>query len=159
MAQKWSKRIAYIIVMFFRIVVQTFLLFIKQGDITLILVFSFLAGLSVSTAHVMPEALFPDVIDWDELRTDTRREGMYYRPPARDAPPRDSQGKADHRQENEGLGISARGMRTGTRVGTGKIPVSFFLRIRLIKKNAGLAGKNERRMWISSPKFLKPNMS
>jgi glycoside/pentoside/hexuronide:cation symporter, GPH family len=26
----------------------------------------------------MPEALFPDVIDWDELRTDQRREGMYY---------------------------------------------------------------------------------
>ncbi|MGD0006396.1 MAG: glycoside-pentoside-hexuronide (GPH):cation symporter [Anaerolineaceae bacterium] len=78
MAQKWSKRIAYIIGMIFWIVVQSFLLFIKQGDITLILVFSFLAGLSVSTAHVMPEALFPDVIDWDELRTDTRKEGMYY---------------------------------------------------------------------------------
>ena len=37
-----------------------------------------LAGLSVSTAHVLPEAIFPDVIDWDELRTHTRREGMYY---------------------------------------------------------------------------------
>jgi len=78
MAQKWSKRTAYIIGMTFWIFVQTFLLFIKQGDINLILLFSFLAGLSVSTAHVMPEALFPDVIDWDELRTDTRREGMYY---------------------------------------------------------------------------------
>jgi glycoside/pentoside/hexuronide:cation symporter, GPH family len=44
----------------------------------MIMIFAFLAGLSVSTAHVMPEALFPDVIDWDELRTDTRREGMYY---------------------------------------------------------------------------------
>jgi GPH family glycoside/pentoside/hexuronide:cation symporter len=78
MAQKWSKRIAYIIGMIFWIVVQAFLLFIQPGDINLILVFSFLAGLSVSTAHVMPEALFPDVIDWDELRTDTRKEGMYY---------------------------------------------------------------------------------
>ncbi len=78
MAQKWSKRIAYIIGMSFWIVVQSTLLFIKPGDITLIMIFAFLAGLSVSTAHVMPEALFPDVIDWDELRTDTRREGMYY---------------------------------------------------------------------------------
>ncbi len=78
MAQKWSKRVAYIIGMFFWIIVQSFLLFIQPGDITLILIFSFLAGLSVSTAHVMPEALFPDVIDWDELRNDTRREGMYY---------------------------------------------------------------------------------
>jgi len=78
MAQKWSKRTAYIIGMTFWIVVQIFLLFIQQGDITMILLFSFLAGLSVSTAHVMPEALFPDVIDWDELRNNTRREGMYY---------------------------------------------------------------------------------
>ncbi len=78
MAQKWSKRVAYIIGMFFWIIVQSFLMFIQPGDITLILIFSFLAGLSVSTAHVMPEALFPDVIDWDELRNDTRREGMYY---------------------------------------------------------------------------------
>jgi glycoside/pentoside/hexuronide:cation symporter, GPH family len=78
MAQKWSKRVAYIIGMIFWIIVQAFLMFIQPGDITLILIFSFLAGLSVSTAHVMPEALFPDVIDWDELRNDTRREGMYY---------------------------------------------------------------------------------
>lgn len=43
-----------------------------------VLAFSFLAGLSVSTAHIMPEAIFPDVIEWDELRTNTRREGTYY---------------------------------------------------------------------------------
>jgi len=32
----------------------------------------------VSTAHVLPEAIFPDVIDWDELRTHTRQEGAFY---------------------------------------------------------------------------------
>ena len=37
-----------------------------------------LAGLSVSTAHVLPDAIFPDVIEWDELRTGRRQEGMYY---------------------------------------------------------------------------------
>ncbi len=42
------------------------------------MVLAALAGISVSTAHVMPEAIFPDVIDWDELRTRTMREGMYY---------------------------------------------------------------------------------
>jgi hypothetical protein len=41
---------------------------------------------------------------------------------------------------------------------TGKIPVSFLHGSELLK-NAGLAGKHERRMWISSPKFLKLNMS
>jgi GPH family glycoside/pentoside/hexuronide:cation symporter len=37
-----------------------------------------LAGISVSTAHVLPDAIFPDVIEWDELRTRSRREGIYY---------------------------------------------------------------------------------
>jgi GPH family glycoside/pentoside/hexuronide:cation symporter len=37
-----------------------------------------LAGISVSTAHVLPDALFPDVIEWDELRTRRRQEGIYY---------------------------------------------------------------------------------
>ena len=30
------------------------------------------------TAHVLPDAIFPDVIDWDELRTGARHEGIYY---------------------------------------------------------------------------------
>jgi GPH family glycoside/pentoside/hexuronide:cation symporter len=35
-------------------------------------------GVSVSAAHVLPDAIFPDVIDWDELRTGKRHEGIYY---------------------------------------------------------------------------------
>jgi GPH family glycoside/pentoside/hexuronide:cation symporter len=27
---------------------------------------------------VLPDAIFPDVIDWDELRTGARHEGVYY---------------------------------------------------------------------------------
>jgi GPH family glycoside/pentoside/hexuronide:cation symporter len=27
---------------------------------------------------VLPDAIFPDVIDWDELRTGVRHEGIYY---------------------------------------------------------------------------------
>jgi GPH family glycoside/pentoside/hexuronide:cation symporter len=34
--------------------------------------------LSVSAAHVLPDAIFPDVIEWDELRTGRRQEGIYY---------------------------------------------------------------------------------
>jgi GPH family glycoside/pentoside/hexuronide:cation symporter len=78
LAHKLSKRSAYIIGMSFWILVELCVLFIQPHQINLMLIFSFLAGLSVSTAHVMPEAIFPDVIDWDELRTNTRREGMYY---------------------------------------------------------------------------------
>jgi GPH family glycoside/pentoside/hexuronide:cation symporter len=77
-AQRWSKRAAYIAGMSFWVVVQIMLIFIHPGQNALILGLAFLTGLSVSTAHVMPEAIFPDVIDWDELRTNSRREGMYY---------------------------------------------------------------------------------
>lgn len=73
-----SKRDAYILGMGFWIVVQLLVLAIQPGQIGLILGLAVLAGISVSTAHVMPESIFPDVIDWDELRTNRRREGMYY---------------------------------------------------------------------------------
>jgi GPH family glycoside/pentoside/hexuronide:cation symporter len=35
-------------------------------------------GFFTSNAHVIPEAMFPDVIDWAELKTNHRREGTYY---------------------------------------------------------------------------------
>ena len=39
---------------------------------------SILAGISVSSAHILPDSIFPDVIEWDELRTRRRQEGIYY---------------------------------------------------------------------------------
>ncbi len=77
-AQKFSKRWAYIVGMVFWIGVQMLIFSIQPGSVTFIIILAALAGLSVSTAHVMPEAIFPDVIDWDELRTHKRREGTYY---------------------------------------------------------------------------------
>ena len=78
MSKKYNKKSTYIFGMVFWIVIQMFFLFIRPGQTTLIMVLAVLAGISVSNAHVMPESIFPDVIDWDELRTNTRREGMYY---------------------------------------------------------------------------------
>jgi GPH family glycoside/pentoside/hexuronide:cation symporter len=59
-------------------VVQTLLFLVQPGQVNLVLFLSVLAGLSVSTAHVLPDAIFPDVIEWDELRTRRRQEGIYY---------------------------------------------------------------------------------
>ncbi len=73
-----GKRKAYIIGMTFWAVVQLLLYSLKPGEIHTVLWMAALAGLSVSTAHVLPEAIFPDVIEWDELRTRQRREGIYY---------------------------------------------------------------------------------
>jgi len=77
-AQKFSKRWAYIVGMIFWIIVQMAIFSIQPGQVTTTIILAALAGLSVSTAHIMPEAIFPDVIDWDEFRSHKRREGTYY---------------------------------------------------------------------------------
>jgi GPH family glycoside/pentoside/hexuronide:cation symporter len=78
LARKLSKRAAYIIGMSFWAVVQLILFTVQPGQADFVLVLAVLAGLSVSTAHVLPDAIFPDVIEWDELRTGRRHEGIYY---------------------------------------------------------------------------------
>jgi GPH family glycoside/pentoside/hexuronide:cation symporter len=78
LSHRSSKRRAYIIGMTFWTVVQFLILVVQPGQIGFVLILAVLAGLSVSTAHVLPDAIFPDVIEWDELRTGRRLEGIYY---------------------------------------------------------------------------------
>jgi GPH family glycoside/pentoside/hexuronide:cation symporter len=78
LSRRLSKHIAYIIGMSFWAVVQLLIFAIQPGQITLVLILAVMAGISVSTAHVLPDAIFPDVIEWDELRTGRRQEGIYY---------------------------------------------------------------------------------
>jgi glycoside/pentoside/hexuronide:cation symporter, GPH family len=73
-----GKHIAYIIAMVFWAGVQIGIYLVHPGQIPLVLWMSFLAGLSVSAAHVLPDAMFPDVIEWGELRSGRRQEGIYY---------------------------------------------------------------------------------
>ncbi len=77
-AKHWGKRNAYIAGMSFWAIVQTAIITIMPGQHTYVLILALFAGISVSTAHVLPNALFPDTLEWDELRTGQRREGMYY---------------------------------------------------------------------------------
>lgn len=78
LARKLSKRVAYLIGMSFWAVVQMSVILVQPGQLRFVVVLAVLAGLSVSTAHVLPDAIFPDVIEWDELRTRRRHEGIYY---------------------------------------------------------------------------------
>jgi GPH family glycoside/pentoside/hexuronide:cation symporter len=73
-----SKRLAYIYGMSFWAVVQMLIIIIQPEQIGFILVLTVLAGISISTAHVLPEAMFPDVIEWEELKSRQRNEGVYY---------------------------------------------------------------------------------
>jgi GPH family glycoside/pentoside/hexuronide:cation symporter len=78
LSRRLSKRSAYIIGMVFWAAVQMVLFLAQPGQTGLVLGLAVLAGVSVSTAHVLPDAIFPDVIEWDELRTGQRHEGIYY---------------------------------------------------------------------------------
>lgn len=73
-----GKRVAYLVGMALWALIQAAILFVRPGQMTLLVILAVLSGLSVSTAHVLPEAIFPDVIDWDELRTRKRQEGAFY---------------------------------------------------------------------------------
>jgi glycoside/pentoside/hexuronide:cation symporter, GPH family len=77
-SHKLGKHLAYIIGMVFWAGVQIGIYFVQPGQMNLVLWMSFLAGLSVSAAHILPDAMFPDVIEWDELRSGHRQEGIYY---------------------------------------------------------------------------------
>jgi GPH family glycoside/pentoside/hexuronide:cation symporter len=77
-ARRFSKRIAYVMGMTFWALVQCLVILIQPFQFSFILILSVLAGISVSTAHVLPDAIFPDVIEWGELRTGERHEGIYY---------------------------------------------------------------------------------
>jgi len=72
-----NKREAYMIGMGFWVIV-TFMYFTQPGQTTYLLILSALAGIGVSAAYTMPDALFADVIEWDELRTNRRQEGIFY---------------------------------------------------------------------------------
>lgn len=75
---RFSKQVAYMIGMIFWAVVQLVIFSIQPGQVGLILTMSVFAGISVSSAHLLPDSLFPDVIEWDELKTRRRSEGIYY---------------------------------------------------------------------------------
>ena len=77
-SNRFSKQMAYIVGMVFWAVVQLVIFSIQPGQVELVLIMSVFAGISVSSAHLLPDALFPDVIEWDELKTRRRSEGIYY---------------------------------------------------------------------------------
>ena len=78
LAQWRNKREAYILGMTFWVIVQMLVFTIQPGETTYLLVIAALAGIGVSAAYTLPDSLFADVIEWDELRTRRRQEGIFY---------------------------------------------------------------------------------
>jgi GPH family glycoside/pentoside/hexuronide:cation symporter len=76
---KWRNKIqAYIVGMSAWVIVQAMIFTIQPGDISWLLTIAALAGIGVSAAYILPDSILPDVIEWDELRTGRRQEGIYY---------------------------------------------------------------------------------
>lgn len=78
LAHERNKREAYMLGMALWISVQLLIFFVGPGDTRLLITAAALAGIGVSAAYVLPDSIFPDVIEWDELRTGRRQEGIYY---------------------------------------------------------------------------------
>jgi Na+/melibiose symporter-like transporter len=74
-----NKRWAYIIgIAFLAGVLMVLASLTPQTPMPLILTLCMLAGIGVSAMHVMPWAIIPDAIEYGELQSGKRNEGMFY---------------------------------------------------------------------------------
>lgn len=76
---RWDKRVAYISGMLFLGLVMTSIIFIPPDwGLTPVMVIAALAGVGFGAVQVLPWSMLPDAIEWDELSTGNRHEGMFY---------------------------------------------------------------------------------
>lgn len=78
LARRLGKQGAFMVGAAFWAAVQIAIVLLRPGQMDAVLLLAALAGIGVSMAQVLPDAIFPDVVEWDELRTRRRREGSYY---------------------------------------------------------------------------------
>jgi GPH family glycoside/pentoside/hexuronide:cation symporter len=78
-SRRWGKRWAYAGGIGFWALVQIVLITVTASTgLGPILFLCVLAGIGVSAAHVLPWAIIPDAVEWDEWKTGRRHEGMFY---------------------------------------------------------------------------------
>ena len=78
LSRRTNKRAAYIAGMLFWVVSQFIVFTVQPGETDKMIFLCFLLGIGLSSAYVLPDSIFPDVIEWDELHTGRRQEGIYY---------------------------------------------------------------------------------
>lgn len=77
-SRRIGKKAVYMIGMVFWIGVQALLFFVQPDQVNLAIGLAVLAGVGVATAYIVPWSMLPDVIEFDELKTGRRREGLFY---------------------------------------------------------------------------------
>jgi GPH family glycoside/pentoside/hexuronide:cation symporter len=73
-----GKKPVYFIGMSFWLLAQAGLMYLLPCDTRIIFLMAFVAGFGISVCYLIPNAMLPDVIEYDELKTGRRREGIYY---------------------------------------------------------------------------------
>ncbi len=78
MAKRFNKIKAYIIGMICWVIAEILIFTVQPGEMNYLLWLAAFAGVGVSAAYILPDSILPDVIEWDELKTHRRQEGVYY---------------------------------------------------------------------------------
>lgn len=78
-SRKMEKRKAFVVGISFMAVVLMVLITVgATAPFWMVIVLCVMAGVGVSAAHVLPWAILPDAIEWDEYNTGERHEGVFY---------------------------------------------------------------------------------
>ncbi len=78
-SKKLDKRKAYALGISFWAIAQLLLMSLNAGSSTIwVMALCVIAGIGVSAAHVLPWAMIPDAIEYGELNTGERHEGVFY---------------------------------------------------------------------------------
>jgi Na+/melibiose symporter-like transporter len=78
LARRFDKRMAFVAGITFWAAAELVLSALPPGQLGLVLALAAFAGAGVATAHVLPDAMLPDAVDYGELLTGRRSEGSYY---------------------------------------------------------------------------------
>jgi glycoside/pentoside/hexuronide:cation symporter, GPH family len=78
-ARHWNKQKAYVAGMVFLAIVTISMGFSRpEWGLPAMLVFGTLAGFGLGAVQILTWAMIPDGVEWDELQTGQRHEGMFY---------------------------------------------------------------------------------
>ena len=78
LAKKWDKRRAFVTGTLAWIIVLLGISALRSDQVLAAYVLAALAGFGIATAYVIPWAMVPDVVEYDQQLTGQRREGSYY---------------------------------------------------------------------------------
>ncbi|WP_071517349.1 MFS transporter [Geitlerinema sp. PCC 9228] len=76
--RRFGKKIVYLLGVPLWLIAQVGLLLLQPDSVGWMYFFAVMVGIGLSTAYLVPWSMFPDVVDYDELLTGERREGIFY---------------------------------------------------------------------------------